>query len=388
MIKVVICDGKGAVGLPSPSAAQEIIRSLPEMQMQLAVATNDKTRALAERTFLSADLTPPSIIVTRGDIGVAKGSPLYVERIAAQAQVGKHEIVYIGDDDKTDSICALNSRVLLLSARYSNPEMTFGLPMSSPDEFLEYLKVFGMQPEPYFGWTCRHNGSEGVIDARSLICDHHGLTNTLKDVLKPPHTDTPIGSRGVSLRRILLKYLISHLHMSGVSAEIDYVTLYPGSKVGKVNKLVAEFSQSLPLVFKERFLEDLIIRHLDAPTGHLQQSADRNIYDQFRTIKINDRYRKKILGRKILVLDDFTRDGNSLETARQMLLAAGANRVVGISFAKFKQKYWATRIVKKWDPYQPCSLAREDVASVAVSYVLNPAADLYFSQNVLGYFKR
>jgi len=43
----------------------------------------------------------------------------------------------------------------------------------------------------------------------------------------------------------------------------------------------------------------------------------------------------KVAGKRVFVLDDFTTDGYSLEAARNMLFAAGAESVTSVAFGKY-----------------------------------------------------
>lgn len=376
MIKVLICDGEGTLGLPniSPELLQ-LIKSLPQMGIQLAVATNGSRMQIVNR-FRSAGLPLPSQIITPQETQTRKPSPKFVFMIQGQTGVKLEEIAYLGDDDKTDILCAINAGVLPFAATYSNPNMQYGLLVSQPKTLFDFLRSYGIQNAPYFGWSYRNlcTDTQTTVDVRVLVDDHQGLTSAFKTVLKD-QGEYLVGSNKIPLQSLLFLYLVNQIYLSGLSSQIDLITTYPGHTANSRNVLLEGYSQELARTFKDRFIPDLLIRHCDAPESK-KQGDSRNIYDQFRTILVNPAHH--IQGKNILVLDDFTTCGYSLETARRMLIQAGAKHVVGLGIAKFRNKQAITRIRRSWNPNQPCTLEQADIQVLEMVGVPNPDADQHF----------
>lgn len=394
MIKVVICDGEGTLGLGLPPPSSEIrtqirdlLESLGSLGMKLAVASN-RTKAVVQQRFRREGLQLPDFTVTPRDVGKRKPSPVFVYRIQELADVELCEMVYLGDDDRTDAFCAINAHVLPFAAQYSESDTPrrYGLPVLEPKEFGDYLSTFGRQNEPYFGWryaaTCADTNT--AIDFRVLLGDHSWVTEILKGVLKDQQ-DLRVGPRRVSVRWLLFHYLVSQCYLSGLTAEIDWLTVYPSHKAGSTNVLLQELLETLAPAFRDKFLPDLLIRHKDAPKSQYR-GAERNIFDQFRTIQLNPEYARTIEGKGVLVLDDFTTSGFSLETARRMLLQGGAEGAVCVAIAKYRRTQSKTRISKSWDPFAPCNLAQDDVGVASGYGTLNPLADEYFRERIWRYY--
>ncbi len=391
MIKVLVCDGDGTLGLPNPSRdIRNLLAALETSGIQLAVATNNQRR-LIERNFQRAGLASPSIIVTRQDIGQPKPSPEFLRRIARLCKVNLHEMVYIGDDDKTDIFCAINAGVLPLAAKYSKSPTTieYGLPVNHPKVLQDYLVVYGKQEDPYFGWDynnrCADTGKP--IDVRALFGEHKqlGITGKLKSLLKDDE-DVPVNQHGTMFSAVLFHYFINQCYQSGLMAAVDMVTVYPGHLPGNPNPVLQAFSRILALNFR-KYTPDLLVRHAAALPAHFQ--AVRQIYDQFRTINVNPSHPKAVENSSIMVIDDFTTSGNGFETARRMLLAAGASHVICVAMAKYRNEYTETQIAKKWDPYIPCTLAIDDIRTTRAEGTINDKADKFFENTVMPtYFKR
>jgi len=87
-----------------------------------------------------------------------------------------------------------------------------------------------------------------------------------------------------------------------------------------------------------------LIRETEAPDTSLVRVRARSegripdvsIATQASTVRLGDKYRGKLGGKRVIVFDDFTTSGMSLEWARNLLLAAGASNVVTLTIGKYK----------------------------------------------------
>ena len=224
------------------------------------------------------------------------------------------------------------------------------------------------------------------IDIRVLLGNHEGLTPILRAILKDQR-DIKIGrDSSVYISYILFHYFVSQCYLSGLIENIDWITVYPGHTRGSLNPILQTFSRYIAQMFRDRFIPDLIVRHQDAPKSQYQ-GVNRDIFDQFRTIQLNEQYKEKIRDKSNLVLDDFTTYGYSLETVRRMLLQANAAHVACLSMAKYRREYASTRISKSWDPFSPCTLTRGDIRVLNMNGTFNNAADEYFRSNIWEHYR-
>ncbi|KKL53363.1 hypothetical protein LCGC14_2276180, partial [marine sediment metagenome] len=330
-------------------------------------------------------------VVTRfdPDIPKPKPSPKFVDKIQEMTGVKRHEIAYLGDDDNTDTLCAINAHILPFTAHYSDSgkPMEYGIPIYNPEEFIRYLSSFGGQDEPYFGWYC--NGTcadtEAPIEVYALYGQHGppmNLTGRLTRVLKHRQTDQ-YGESDMS--DIIFHHLLNQCYLSGLTQRVDLITVYPGHSAESTNELLEELSTFLAMIFRQRFVRGLLQRHTDALKSQFQ--PQRKVFEQFKTIRVNPAHRSTVKGRSVLVLDDFTTTGYSLETARRMLLQAGANHVVCAAIGKWQWDYWSTRINGSWDPFSPFSLDEADVTLVRINGNINHEADAYTTEAILPVYR-
>lgn len=379
MIKLLICDGDGTLLMPTPSEEiLNLLKRIASLNIGLAVATNSSSSNI-KKNFAISGLPEPLIIATPDEVGARKPSPRFIQYISQQTGIKPSDMVFLGDDDKTDILCAINASVLPFASQYSpsgKPE--YGLPVDSPAAFMRYLETFGMQNPPFFGWEIKEPGQ--LIEVYAVIGDHGsmGLTRTLKTLLKDKQ-DVYVGPKKNLFGSILFHYFLSQSYLSGVIQGIDYISVYPGHGANSQNQILAQYSSILQKLFHNRYLSDLLIRHASAPPSHATSGANRDIVQQLSTILVNDKYKKKLAGKRILILDDFTTSGNSLETARVMLLKAGAESVAGLAFAKYRSSYNVVQIDEEWNPFIPFSLKPSQVHMVAQPGIFNPKADGFFS---------
>lgn len=383
MIKLVIFDGDGTLEFPNPSpATRDLLSSMRSSGIKIGIATNQSSEQQVRQKFRTAALPEPDCVATPREIGRRKPAPDFVRHLQKAAGVQLNEIVYLGDDDMTDALCAINANVLPARATYSSAAngMRYGLPFSSPQSFHKYLNTFGSQNEPYFGWV--YNNEAQKIDSRALICDQGEIKTEIRDVLKN-NANVPIGPSKTPLATLLIYYLVSQCFLSGTFQGVDWITVFPGHLCGSKGSTVLH--QNMPLVaslFRDRFIEDLLVRHQNAPKSQYQ-GDNRNIYDQFRTLHVNELYRTRLNGKRVLILDDFATAGFSLETARQMLLKAGASSVITLAIAKFRIATAISRIQDHWNPYSPFVLPSDVISTSQVYGTVHTDADRYFYDTIL-----
>ena len=388
MIKVLICDGDGTLQIPNPSREIKklLLHDLRELGIRLAVVSNKPNQFQIKQSFQASDLPEPQIIVCQGDIHKKKPAPDFVNRVCEEAGVKHSEVLYLGDDDKTDAFCAINARVLPFSAHYSNArtKMEYGIPFLETADINRYLRSFGSQNDPYLGWTLKSRCSDTEKDIYfgSVFGSHGeiGLTNHLKSFFKENNR------RWFNLNfsmEILFHFFLSQVYLSGIARKIDWITVYPGHQRDSHNPVLEEFSGYLTKVFKQQFKKDLIVRHTDAVKSQSMPGGNRNIFNQFSTLKLNSKYRGKLTGKTVLVLDDFTTSGCSLEAARRLLLQGEAKNVICLAMAKYRHDHTLTTINKSWDPFDVCDLDSTDISTHQQYGDIHSSVDHYFKDTIM-----
>ncbi|MEM1268404.1 MAG: HAD hydrolase-like protein [Bacteroidota bacterium] len=377
MIKLLVTDGDGTLFAPSEADYLGDFRVwLRQEGIALGVASNGQ-RGVILRRFADHGISPPDYIVTRADVGnKKKPSPAFVDKLMEQAGVEPRETAYIGDDERTDNYLAINSRVMPLLARYSEGYSgKYAFPISSLYGLKRFLEVFGRQPAPYFGWVCKSDN----YDFRAVISQHSRIGSQMRAVLKE-HRDVQVGP-GMSLRPLLFYYTLSQCYLSGAHDGKRLIAVYPGSQPKRPNSTLAEFGELFDLTSQSNYLTDLLIREKPAPEQK-KAGVRRSFGPQLETVRLNDAHKRRISGKSVLVLDDYTTSGVSLAVAHALLKQAGASKVIGVAIGKFRNKQRVVKLPASYDPFRVMSAGtrlEEDV----LDGVQHAEADQHFYDRVI-----
>jgi hypothetical protein len=211
----------------------------------------------------------------------------------------------------------------------------------------------------------------------------------LKDVLKYDR-DVQVGK--VSGRDMLVLHAISSLMLEGGVPPNPRFVVYPSHTPGKLTGPLAEYLEPLSKTFHGFYRDDLLVRVSEARDTSLaraygDQGAPVSIEDQMKTVCIAEAYRNRLQGRHVIVFDDFTTTGASLEWARNLLLAAGAEGVTLMTVGKYGTRYEA-HVPKTGidiDPFNVELRPRRDVFDIQVTYLL---ADMNAVSSMQALFER
>jgi len=142
-------------------------------------------------------------------------------------------------------------------------------------------------------------------------------------------------------------FVLANAYLEGLLPAHSFFCIYPGSKRGTVSEKLKGYLDKAAKLFHGYYREDLLIRACDAPDTSIERwrarqtgsEADVSIATQATTVHIGDNYRDKLNGKNVVVFDDFTTQGMSLEWARIMLSAAGAGRIVLLTVGKYRNSH-------------------------------------------------
>lgn len=109
--------------------------------------------------------------------------------------------------------------------------------------------------------------------------------------------------------------------------------LVPSHNAGTDNKQGIHMFSRWARFIRNEFDKDIIIRTNDIESLH--SGGDRAIEAQLQSLKIN----KNVKGKRIVVMDDITTTGHSLEACKILLEQAGAKEVILFAFGKTRSYY-------------------------------------------------
>jgi hypothetical protein len=345
MIKGVILDSSvinNASGWRVTHLATVIDRLKRYNVQIIVVSTHPKgpeTRAHAE-IFKRADhrYTKQRI---QGNKGAADWVTIPAHRIGAEP----HELLYVGDDE-LDWRSAINGGCFFVHAAWSKnikPSVT-AIVLREPEQIWWFASHYLLHPPR---WQVRLDVPEDQLILRSLLegnvvlpCDPPPKTFSLKDVFTH-HKNVQVGGRPA--RNVLLMHALASARLEGLIPPRALVCLYPGHIPGKFNPEMESYVEIASKAFGTLFKSDLLERTNAAPDTSLErakkQYRNATFAIQANSVCVNPKYSDSIVGKPVIVLDEFTTAGNSFEWARLLLLEAGAESVTLISVGKFSNRH-------------------------------------------------
>lgn len=345
----------------------KLLAELRERDLKIVVFSThemDINAELEKRGLPGVDL-----FLTRLDVGAAKGSPEWVIKAAQLLGINKSQFLYIGDG-MWDWLTAINTPIVYLHAGWVAGPDPKKIVARSPGSIRKFADQFLLVP-PRWSYTldvpdCGLHLRCLLPSSPDLPCDPDSFGNQVFG-LKTVFTyrkDVKVG--GWTAQSVLILHALTSLSLEGLVDKAGYYfTIYPSSTPGKVNPMLEDFMENVAKLFHGYYKSDIMIRAVQAKDTSLERYNGRHenatLAQQSNTVHLNLEYKKKIQKHTVVVFDDFTTDGNSLEWARNLLLSGGAERVILITMGKYG-KYHTIYSPKNKDVISPYELREYDIS--------------------------
>ena len=341
-IKAVILDVSDTLiqqdGSPVPSIP-EMLKTLAAAGLLLVAAINESTAYGMKRLSDAGMLEHLHAVVTKEEAGRSKGSPVWVEKFVEYAEVRPNEMVYLGDT-KEDMITATRGPMIYFHANWGKPQdYPYGIPASDPLWFQNVVMRI-LARKHAWSWTLFDN--EGIhlpVSVRALLLAGRNqvepLQATLVSLLKSDYDTRLSGS--MTLRSFVNLSLLGSLFHDDLF-QMDYWTSMPGHR-GALDKTLEPTLDLAAKLSRKKYIPDLFIRTKDADRSnyaHQQGQFDEAMKNQLETLAINAK--PSVIGKRVLVLDNYLTYGSTFEAARNLLYAAGASEVVSVAVGNYPSR--------------------------------------------------
>jgi len=354
-IKAVICDLHGTLihnEKPIPGVAT-MVQELRGMGIRIVVASN---RVGASKSLQSAGLEA-DLILDKSITKSNKGSPIWVEKTVEKLGLAKNELAWFGDS-KWDMLSAVNAKIIYFNADWSNPDYPYGISITTPGRFAVILREFFNKDMNWFWELSTQDANSRPFIIRAIMdASGAGIQSLRSDLLNFLKYGGNPSVGPFKVRDFIMLHLIGSIYAEGLFFGTDTWTIYPGH-VGGPNKAISPFILLAARLFRERYIEDLLIRHTPSADSGQTRSGGLSVgfSNQINTVCLNRQHQSRIEGKNIIVVDDFTTYGWSFECARNLLYEAGAHHVTCVTIGKYGSTHYVVRpaIGYKWDPYSPC----------------------------------
>jgi len=312
-------------------------------------------------------------------VSINKGSTEFITRPAREANVPLSDIIYVGDNDKTDARTAANAKVPYFRAMWARPHGQtgqYGIPMASVRALIDYISLYLLKEHSWY-WSALGHDAHGrpfnyraVADCLSInapAAQAHFAT-IATNVLKDKDNRSPY-------RRYLPFFqhqLLASLYLANWAQESDLWAVVPGHTTSsQIHPVLSPFVKEASILSRGRPVE-LLVRHVTVPSS--REEKNRKLIPRFdkhvRSIYLNPDYKRTLPGKRVLLADDFTTDGKTSEWCRNLLLAGGARDVLCVAVGKFPTSQlgiWTPRSGVSFDPFAPISLSDTDFDRIWVS---------------------
>lgn len=365
-LKAVFFDLDGTLvtadGSIVPGAAA-MLQEIKSLGLQVVIGSNHSD-AYVQQRVRGAGLTP-DLIVSQESVGARKPSPQFCYKAAESFGINKNQLVYVGDDNRTDAICAINAGVLYLNASWANRTPDYGVKVLTPQDVVRFVRTFLMRESRWY-WQLESRDALGPLDVRAIIpggkdWDAEMGPATFSVLKLDNDRDFPVIGK---FSRFLFLYLLTTIYLAGLHDEFDTWCLIPPSGGQSHRKLFVDFLTASTKLFKEKFLSDLLIRHRPAQKAAYRrhEGEDPGFLNQANTLHLNSAHEKSVRGKHVVVVDDFCTRGHSFECARHLLERGGATKVTCLSVGRYGTRYTAqaARSNLTWNPWQPATFRDGD----------------------------
>jgi len=328
----------------------------------VALSTDSEPLELLRGTYGSlVDLT-----LDRDAVGKNKGSDAWVLRACERLGLSPTQVFYVGDTVR-DWRTAVNARVFYLEAGWSERSRGRGarrvLIVKQPDVILPFAR-YVLAPAPF--WAYAEDFKDERVRLRVLLPKDARLRSdagafTVQDVFTYKRE---IKVAGLPANTMLLALVVASLLREGLfdvrrGRSMPIFAPYPGSKRGSSTRLFDDPLQLLVSYAKGHYLPDLFLRKKDAADKSLLRARRARgepvslptIENETSTLVLNAKYKGKVRGRRVVVLDDFTTTGANLEWAKTLLLSADAAEVTMVAVGKYPKPHDRYRFDGEVDPY-------------------------------------
>jgi hypothetical protein len=336
----------------------------------------DLNAELAARGLPRVDL-----LVTRSEVGAAKGSPRWIGHLCDTLGVPAHRLFYVGDDEQ-DWRTAINSGVMYLHATWAKakPDGVTALTARSPAYAHKFITHFFIPP-PRWGYVLEDSSHRlhvrCLLNATSTLAGDSPARFTLQDVFTYENRRLVGGSNA---RDLLMVHVMSNLYAEGMIDPGTRFAVYPSSTPGKKKRTFNEFLSPAAKFFHGWLKEDMLVRAAPAPDTSMLRANNRHgevsFLIQTNSVIVDQALKNHFHGRNVIVFDDFTTSGMSLEWGRILLYAAGAARVTLVTFGKYGQKTHLPHhvyepVAKPIDPFMLTTYTMADFATQKHAYAAN-----------------
>lgn len=339
----------------------------------------------AEGYCRGAGLPAPALHLTQDDIPNRKprGNKAWLETAARKLGLRTNQLLMVGASEY-DWYTSLHAGVMHLHAKWpkSLRKPITSLTATGPAGVRRLMEHCLLEAPT---WALRIDDPARSFRMRSLLAPNATLPGRCATRMGSSFTLQDIFTRGLTVqvgkddaRELLMLRLLSSAYLDGTLPGSTLFCVYPSSSPGKVSQQLETYLAKAKVIVGAKYTQDhLLQRVAQAPDTSLERwrasqqgrTANVSITTQASTVRVNPSYRGKLRGKTVIVFDDFTTTGMSLEWARLLLTAASAAEVIALTVGKYPKPhtFYTPRPGVTLRPYELNTLTAADFTTTPVS---------------------
>lgn len=346
-VKVAVFDHKAVFRAGTTTPHRDMAQLLHLLDQRGVAWVLLTTQAIDAAAICSAGGLPqPVCHLSQQDVPGRKnrGSGVWLDHAAELLHLRKNQMVIVGTTE-WDWMTGINAGVLYIHASWASALGRSITTLSAEDPAdLYWVLDRHLLHEPQ--WLFALDDAKRALRVRSLFQPDETFPGTSPTSfnLKTVFTyDRPVTVGDGSARDILMMHLLFSAYLDGSLPHRAWFCVYPSSTPGRVNDQLAEFLEPAKVMVGSYYKGDLLVRASKATDTSVARATGRHdtvsIATQATTVHLNPKYRSTVKGKTVIVFDDFTTEGMSLDWARNLLARAGARQVIGVTIGKYRKPY-------------------------------------------------
>ncbi|MEB9405651.1 phosphoribosyltransferase [Bacillus cereus] len=233
----------------------------------------------------------------------------------------------------------INERVTI-----SDKVKKYGLPIIEFQNVIDCLKAFNVHQDNYF--QILFDETFSVISLNNANTYWRPAEEArIKEIFETNLKGTK-SSRDQRILLILLFHLINEVTINKYFKDVDFWGTFPSSNPDNTDTSVSFLKEAVRVLVNggPRTGPEILIRHSSMQSKHNSGTSRlvNKSHVDFETLIINPVLKDRIKGKVICIIDDYVTNGYSAESAKHLLLNAGAKQVIFLSIGKFGTKYYST----------------------------------------------
>lgn len=261
-------------------------------------------------------------------------------------------IMFVGAVDEDIRIAA-NNKILLINPLWiTNVEpnvLKYGFQMKNFKQIVNCIDILGLDNELFYDFRV---DEKTRLIAVSNANKYYAVENEA-EIIKKYMSTLKYGNANYRYA-VYFHYLTMITGMEDFH-DVDYWMAVPSSTGSNENNIY-DIVKRTRYLLNNRKSDELFIRHKPARKSTAMDKSDRikeGSKRHFETIHLNPKYKGKLKGKKVCIIDDYVTNGPSFESVRNLLIHEEVNEIILVAIGTFQQAYHKEEYKIKGNIYEP-----------------------------------